>query len=166
MPQHQLIKDLTDNLTLAHAQIHGRNLVIEGCQAQLIVQGLGLNQMKKTLEAKENDKGKKKKKDILYKGRQGFVATDEDIQQALAQKKKEEQEDADEKERRKVEQQANKEAKEKNEEHWQEMKTKYQEDKNAHETLCHRLRGEGVLVKNLPAPPRRPLHADLELPDS
>jgi hypothetical protein len=77
--------------------------------------------MKKTLEAKENDKGKKKKKDILYKGGQGFVATDEEIRQALAQKKKEEQEDVEEKERWKVEWQANRNAKEKIEEHWQEM---------------------------------------------
>ena len=74
-------KTHTHSLQVAQQQTHMWNLVIEGSQAQLIVQGLGLAKLMESLEVKE----KKKMTDhsTLFPGGNGHVLTNSDFIKAM-----------------------------------------------------------------------------------
>jgi hypothetical protein len=67
------IAQLTNALKHAQQQIMARNLIIEGAQAQLVIQGMALAKMKESVEAKENKRTSDRSH--LFPGGKGLVLT-------------------------------------------------------------------------------------------
>jgi DDE superfamily endonuclease len=150
---------LLNSLRAAQQQIHARNLVIEGSQAQLIVQAMGLTKLMESLEAKE--KKKTTDRSTLFPGGNGRVLTNSDFIKVMEDRR---QMRADEEEGRRQRQVARAEKraeKEMLEDQWQQIKRAHQTAVNDWNAECARLMANGVPKKDLPKRPIRPLKSTL-----
>ncbi|KAF8056593.1 hypothetical protein FPV67DRAFT_1431310 [Lyophyllum atratum] len=147
--------ELTESLCLAKQQIRARDLVIEGAQAQLVVQSMTLKKMKESMEAKE--KKKKTNRTTLFPGGKGVVLTDPEIVKLLEDKRQSKEDEEEGRKQRQMDRAGKKAEREKLEERWQEMKATHERAVEKWEEGCVRLTMAGTIKKDLPKRPVRPL---------
>jgi hypothetical protein len=155
----QKIEQLTEQLKEAHIHIQSQDEVIHGAHAQLIVQNLHLNQLNKSLNAKETRKSGDRTK--LYPEGKGRMLTKEDyideIKRAAEIKKQKEEETKRKQEARA----ANKAIKETADKIWKERVKLHDKEVQKWKANCVKLRSQKVKAKDLPKKPKRPIKKEI-----
>ena len=137
-----------------------QQVIIEGANAQLVVQNLTMDKINQTLHEKE--KTKRSDRAILFPGGKGRHLTDPELIQKKRELEEEKKREEAEKERRKTVKDDKKAEKERLEVQWQQMLQEHECAVVEWEETCRRLRAEGERVKNLPKRPKRPLKPKLK----
>lgn len=151
------IDELTRSLKAARNQIKAREAVIEGANATIVVLDLTSQRFRAALAVKEKESAKEKNKAKIFVGGKGRVVTDAVFVEELEKAQKLKDVAAAEKEARsraRVQVAAEKEI---GEARWKLALENWEKDKLLHENECKKMRSDGVLVKNLPKKPKRPL---------
>ncbi|KAF8523965.1 hypothetical protein BU17DRAFT_74883 [Hysterangium stoloniferum] len=139
-------KALERNLLLAQQWLKAQEMIMEGQNAQLVIQNIGMERMNHTLHEKE--KGKKSDRTILFPGGKGRHLTDvELIKQKQELEDTKAQEEA-EKERKRVAKEDQRVEKANLEERWKAMLEEYEHT-----------------VKDLPKKPKHPTKPKLMEPE-
>lgn len=150
---------VSESLTKAKTQVVAQELIIEGQGAQLVVQNMGMEQMNRTLLAKE--KTKQTDRTVLFPGGKGRHLTNHEL---IAEKRKLEDEKKSKelaKEKRKAAQANKKASKQQFDERWKEVCRLHDEAVAAWEVECRRLKAAGTVLKDIPKKPKRVLKASL-----
>jgi hypothetical protein len=159
----KLNHELVDNLAKSRDEICTGNKIIEGAQAQLIIQHLHLQNINKALHEKENAATGDRTR--VYAGGKGRLLTCpkfvESLELAATQKKQEE-------ERRRLERQWKNEKKQAQlnlERRWSEMKATHEQEVERWEAECAVLLDQGLRKRDLPARPTKPRKPTLPVED-
>jgi hypothetical protein len=153
------IVQLTESLKHAWQHITACNLIIEGAQAQLVVQGMALAKMKASVEAKENKKASDHTH--LFPGGKGLVLTDSEFVKKLEERKRVKDDKEEGKHQQKVARVERRVEKEDLEVKWKKMKEDHELAMEKWKTECAWLTNEGMQKKQLPKKPIRPLKPKL-----
>lgn len=152
---------LTQQLALAQQHIRARDLVIEGTQAQLIVQNLTMMKQNQALHAKENKKTADRTR--LFADGMPRVLTGDQFSEEI--RKADERRKAEEagRRRRAKTREEKKAAKAALEERWRGMLEEHRGALEVWTVACTRLEKAGVRKKNWPTKPLRPRKPVLEV---
>ena len=145
---------LTESLERSQQLIAAQQVIIEGANAQMVVQNLAME--KASLSLHEKEKKKKSDRTILFPGGKGRHLTDPEVIRKKQELEEERAQEEAEKERRKLAKDNRKVEKEQLEAQWRSMLDEYECSVGDWEKVCQLLRSQGVLVKNLPKKPKRP----------
>jgi hypothetical protein len=153
------IRELTNNLRRAHITHQVQERIIEGANAQLIVQDIFAIKLNTALNTKENEKADDRTK--LFPGGKGRHLTGEDfIQQKALLMKEKEDEEAARVERQKV-RGRKKSQKDALEKLWKIRKEEHEKAVVEWNEECKRLTDGGAKKKDLPKKPTRPLKSNV-----
>lgn len=154
------VSAMTESLERSRQLIAAQQVIIEGANAQMVVQNLAMDRVSLTLHEKEQKK--KSDRTILFPGGKGRHLTDPELIQKKRELEEERVQEEIERKRRKMEKDNKKTEKEQLEVRWRAMIDEYEHAVGAWERGCQLLRAQGVLVKNLPKKPKRPLKPKLK----
>ncbi|KAF8532455.1 hypothetical protein JB92DRAFT_2688750, partial [Gautieria morchelliformis] len=149
------IKELSESLSLAQKHIHACNSIIEGTHAQLVIQNLHLSKLQQVLQTKENKKKTDRTK--LFPQGKGRHLTAETFIQALEMAEKVKKDGVREKEQRKEQRVANKEAKAAAEAEWKSICERHELAVKEWQVRCEELTAQDCPKKDFPKKPIRPL---------
>lgn len=158
LEEHVLM--MTKGLECSQQLVAAQQVVIEGANAQMVVQNLAMDKVNLSLHKKE--KKKKSDRTVLFPGGKGRHLTDLEVIRKKRELEEERVQEEVEKERRKVAKDNKKMEKEQLEVQWKTMTEEYENAVGVWETACQQLRALGTLVKNLPKKPKRPLKPKLK----
>ncbi|KAI0080813.1 hypothetical protein K474DRAFT_1566496, partial [Panus rudis PR-1116 ss-1] len=143
-----------ESLKLAKQHVQARDGIIEGAQAQLVVQDIYANKINKALYAKET-KQKPDRARLFIEGK-GRYATEAQFAEEMKRSQREREEEEGAKSRRRVQRLEKRGAKEAVEAAWMELKEAHAVAVAAWEVECKGLLEEGKPRSSLPKKPTRP----------
>ncbi|KAI9452906.1 hypothetical protein F5148DRAFT_1152090 [Russula earlei] len=151
----QHIDTLTTSLRYARHQIHARNLVIEGNQAQLVVQGMAIKKMKESVEARV--KSKTTERSTLFPGGHALVLTNTEFIQKVEEHRRSKLDEEEGRNQRCTVRAGKQVEKVKIEDEWQQVKEAHEKAVDTWAARCAQLTLSGTLKKDLPKCPKCPL---------
>ncbi|KIY43269.1 DDE-domain-containing protein [Fistulina hepatica ATCC 64428] len=155
-------KQLHQVLAIAKIHIELRNKVIEGSAAQLVLQGMTLDHMQSSLEAKEKKlSAKQDEKIVLFSGGNGIVLTSNEFMAKVAERKARVEQKAAEKSARKTEKQCRQQKKTREEKAWKDACAQHDKEVALWRDVVDDLTARRVKKKELPIKPKRPKKADV-----
>lgn len=154
------IDTLTESLKRARVLIAVKDSIIEGTQAQLVIQNLHLKKQNETIHAKESNKEDDRTK--LFPGGRGRLLTGDEFHEEQVDAEKQRKARAVEKKRKKTQQDQAKIKKQAVADRWKTVVEEHAAKVAAWQIEADDLIAQGTLKKNLPPKPRRALKADVE----
>lgn len=154
------IDQLAERLRIAHINNRAQQSVIEAAHATLVVQNMWAMKLNEALNVKENTKEDDRTK--LYPEGKGRHLTSPQFVELRKDMVRKAQDKELEKERKRMLREAKKNRNDAREALWKVWGEEHKQAVEEWERTCAQLRQEGVLVKNLPKKPARPLRADLD----
>ncbi|THU83856.1 hypothetical protein K435DRAFT_688765 [Dendrothele bispora CBS 962.96] len=146
-------KQLEEELRKAQTVVEVQDAIIEGQNAQLIVQNMGMEKLNFVLHDKEN--GKNKERTLLFPGGKGHhLTSDEFISQKRAMEEDKKRE-IEEKVARATGRAARKVQKARIELAWRRIQREHAEEVERHKEECQALKNAGTKTKDLPKGPGR-----------
>lgn len=147
-------EQLTSLASRAKGQIQAQNVIIEGAQAQLVIQDLYANKLNETLFAKENRKPKNRTK-IIFQDGKGRHLTHEKVVEMVEEMDRDRVAREDEKKQRKRNRAAKQTAREAVEIQWRQIKENHEASILAWNLECEQMRADGVPKVQWPKRPVR-----------
>lgn len=154
------IDALTESLKRARILVAAKNSIIEGAQAQLVIQNLHLKKQNETIHAKETAKEDERTK--LFPGGRGRLLTGDEFHEEQVNAEKQKRAKEAEKKRKKAKQDQAKTKKQAIADRWKEVQERHDANVAAWKTETDKLVLRGVVKKDLPKKPKRPLKAEIE----
>lgn len=154
------IRALTESLCRAQIWDRAQESVIEGANAQLVVQNMYCTKLNEALNTKEKEKNDDRT--CLFPDGKGRHLTDPEFIKERADLTWEREEQAAAKEQRKLARDAKKKRKEAFEKLWTAKKADYDELVEGWKEECERLKAGGSKKKDLPPKPKMPLKSTVQ----
>ncbi|KAJ7220154.1 hypothetical protein GGX14DRAFT_354745 [Mycena pura] len=159
------VNSLTTSLALSQQHLLACDGIIEGANAQLVVQNIFVWLQSAALHAKETKKSKKREKVKVLADGKGRHLTDLEFIDSLAREQAEKAADEAAKADRAKARKDRKSAKAELEERWKQMKADHLQAVAQWETQCATLTADGAHKKDLPKKPKRAKKPQLEKAD-